>query len=83
MSKHLNGPLAIFLFAVAVIWMFQHHAPLSLKVAIVVVAYVLAVHWLREYAPRTAYWIASTTLLAILGFIKGVFAVGSGGRRRR
>ena len=78
----LNGPLAIFLFAVAVIYIFQHHAPLSVKVGIVVVAYVLAIHWLKDYAPRTARWIASTTLLMILAMIKGVLSVGSGRRRR-
>jgi hypothetical protein len=46
MSNHSQGPLPIFLSAVAMIWVFERHAPLGLKLAIIVMAYVLALQWL-------------------------------------
>ena len=81
MIKRANSPFAIFLFAVAVIYLFQHHAPLSLKLAIVTIAHILGIHLLNEYSPRAARWITATTILAIIAIIRGVLSVGNGSRR--
>ena len=79
--KQLNGPLTIFMVAVAVGWMLTHSMPGYVKFGLVVAAYVLAIHWLGQYYPRLARGIASFTVLVIFGIISGILSMGKGGRR--
>ena len=77
----INAWLALALFAVAAVWILTHTPPWYVKASLVVAAYCLAIHWLKQYHPRTARWIASTTLLLIFEMIRAVLSVG-GGRKR-
>ena len=77
--KYLHAWLALALVALAGYWMLTHAMPWTIKFGLVVGAYFLALNWLRQYSPRTAYWINIFVISIILGLIQGLL---SGGRRR-
>jgi len=74
--------LAVILLACAAYGAIHTQPPVIVKVAIVVVGYVLLVHLIYTYSPYAARWIVSTTLLVIFAVIKGILTCSSGGRRR-